>query len=107
MSKHIYYDKNNDILAIHKGFTADEKFKGNIDAGSLILDVSTKGRIRGIEIMNATQFFKDLKIDETVLEELVDARFEAKINPNGIIIGITFLAKNKEIPAKIAVPLPV
>ncbi|MBW2972802.1 DUF2283 domain-containing protein [Candidatus Woesearchaeota archaeon] len=104
--KHLSYDKEQDILAIHKGFTKDEKFKGNIDAGQLILDVSTKGRIRGIEILDATGFFKDFKINKDILENLIDAKFNAKINPNGIILGINFLAKEKEIPAKVAVPLP-
>ena len=105
--KHLSYDKKQDILAIHKGFTQDEKFKGNIDAGQLILDISTKGKIRGIEILDATEFFKDFKINKDILENLIDAKFNAKINPNGIILGITFLAKEQEIPAKVAVPLPI
>jgi uncharacterized protein YuzE len=108
MKKYFYYDKENDLFAVHKGFTSDEKFKGNIDAGHLILDVSTKGRIRGIEVLNAAQFFKDFKIEKEVLETLSDAEFNAKISPSGIILGITFSVKNKkEIPMKIAVPLPV
>ena len=49
LNNKVYYDKENDILSIHKGFSSDEKFKGNIDVGKLILDVSTQGKIRGIE----------------------------------------------------------
>lgn len=106
MVKVLSYDKENDILFIHKGFTADEKFKGNIDIGELILDVSTKGRIRGIEIMNASRFLKEFKIEKSMLEELVDAKFNVTIKPNSIVIGILFVSKNKEeLPAKIAVPL--
>lgn len=37
------YDKKHDILAIHKGFLR-EKFKGNLDVGDLILDISTRNR---------------------------------------------------------------
>lgn len=106
MVKVLSYDKENDILFIHKGFTPDEKFRGNIDAGELVLDVSTKGRVRGIEIMNASDFLREFKINKIHLENLTDAKFNVSIRPDSIIIGILFVAKNKEeIPAKIAVPL--
>jgi len=103
----IFYDKENDILSIHKGFSSDEAFKGNIDVGKLILDVSTQGRIKGIEIMDATRFFKEFDITEEILENIANADFNASINPNSIIIGIVIKAKNitQEISAKIAVPL--
>jgi len=38
----VAYDKENDILFVHKGFSIDEEFKGNIDVGSLILDIPAK-----------------------------------------------------------------
>ncbi|MBD3355296.1 DUF2283 domain-containing protein [Candidatus Woesearchaeota archaeon] len=107
MAKIVSYDEENDILSIHKGFSRDEKFKGNIDVGELILDVSTKGRIKGIEIINATKFFKDFDIRKKMLENIVSAQFTASLKPNRIMLGIIIKAKNvkKEIPAKIAVPL--
>src|SRR3989338_4042606 len=107
LNNKVYYDKENDILSIHKGFSSDEKFKGNIDVGKLILDVSTQGKIRGIEIMDATKFFKEFNINEEILEDMTNADFNATINPNSIIIGIVIKAKNiaNEIPAKIAVHL--
>ncbi len=105
MTKTISYDKEYDILTIHKGFNEDEKFKGNIDVGDLILDVSTKGKIRGIEIMNATKFFKDFNIKKSNLEDMSDANFNATIKPDSIILGIIVKSEQREIPAKIAVPL--
>jgi len=105
MNKTISYDKGNDILAIHKGFSSDEKFKGNIDAGDLILDVSTKGRIRGIEIMNAIEFFKEFNIGKRILTHINDAQFTSTIKPNSVMLGIIIKSENAEIPAKIAVPL--
>lgn len=109
MTKLVSYDKYNDILAIHKGYSNDEKFKGNIDVGQLVLDVSSKGKIRGIEIINATKFFKEFNITKKILETIIDAHFTASIKPSSIILGITIKAKNieEEIPAKIAVPLEV
>jgi len=112
MVEKFFYDKENDILSIHKGFSADEKFKGNIDIGNLILDVSTKGRIRGIEIINVTKLIKNLggiPIEKHMLENINTANFTATINPNGVIIGIVLKPKNleQEIRTNIAVPLEV
>jgi len=105
MSKYVFYDRNNDIIAVHNGFSADEKFKGNIDAGELVLDVSTKGRIRGIEIMNAADFFSSLNVSRDILENFSDIDFNASMNQNRIILELVFKANNRKIPAKIAVPL--
>ena len=109
MKKKVFYDSENDILTIHKGFSSDEKFKGNLDVGDLILDISTAGRIKGIEIMEASKFFKEeFSIEKEKLENIEDADFRAVIKPNSIFIGILFKSKNKEIiPAKIAVPLQI
>ena len=107
MTKIVSYDKENDILSIHKGFDKDEKFKGNIDVGELILDVSTRGRVKGIEILNATEFFKDFEIGRTILSHMKDANFTASLNPNRIMLGILIKTERKEIPAKIAVPLEI
>lgn len=109
MAKTFHYDKENDILAIHKGFLATERFKGNIEAGDLILDVSTQGRVRGVEIMDTSKFFKQVNVDKKVFENLTDADFKASSKPSGIVIGIALKAKNvkKEIQRAIAVPLEI
>ena len=75
----------------------------------LILDVSTRGRVRGIEVINAAQFFKEFEVEEKIFKNLVNADFNTSIKPDSIIIGITFKVKNikQEIPAKIAIPLDV
>ncbi len=103
--KTISYDRENDILFLHKGFSEREKFKGNMDIGNLILDVSTTGRIRGIEIIEASEFLKEFKIGQSILQNIKDAEFETKTTPTSITIGLTLKTKNQEIPAKIAVPL--
>ncbi len=108
MAKLIFYDKENDILSLHKTLLSDEKFKGNVDAGQFILDVSTKGRVIGIEVMNAIDFFREFNVGKDILENLSAANFHVNMRPDGIIVGIVFKAKNlkQDIPAKIAVPLP-
>ncbi len=101
----INYDKEHDILAMHKGFSKDEKFKGCIDVGDLILDMSTKGRIRGIEILNASEFLKVFKIGRKILENLQDARFKTQMRHNSVMIELILSSHEKEIPAKIALPV--
>lgn len=101
----ISYDKKNDVLFIHKGFSKDEKFKGNIDVGDIVLDMSTKGRIRGIEILNASEFLKTFNIRKSVLTNLDDARFKTQTRHNGIVIELVFISHKKEIPTKIALPI--
>ena len=103
--KTLNYDKDNDILFIHKGFSPDEKFKGNIDAGNLVLDLSTKGRVKGIEILNATVFLKEFEIGRETLESLIDADFESISNPDSITISLLLKSKRAETKAKIAVAM--
>ncbi len=103
--KTISYDKENDILFIHKGFSPDEKFKGNLDAGNLVLDLSTKGRVKGIEILNATAFLKNFEIGMEALENLTDADFDAVTNPDSITISLLLKSKRTENKAKIAIAM--
>lgn len=98
------YDEENDIFVVHKGFTKDEVFKGNIDAGDLILDISSKGNVRGIEIMNASAFLGEFGITKDMLKSAEDGDFTAQVKPSGIAIGITITAKHQVHPAKIVVP---
>lgn len=104
--KTIDYNKKYDILTIHNGFEKDERFESNIDIGDLVLDVSTTGKIRGIEILNASDFLQEWGVTKSLLKELADAKFTAIRKHNAIIISLTILASDaREIPAKIAVPV--
>lgn len=106
MKKHLFYDKKNDILSIHKGFDKDEHFKGNVDRGDLVLDLSTKGSVKGIEIINASKFLGPFNIQEEMLHHLTDADFTTEIKNESILLTITLrVAKEDAIPAKILIPL--
>ncbi len=59
MNPTLRYDAKNDILVVYEGFPSGEKSEGNADLGRLVLDVSSKGRIRGIEVVNASVFLKE------------------------------------------------
>ena len=99
------YDIDNDILSIHKGFSDDEKFKGNIDLGDLTLDLSTKGSIKGLEILNASIFLKDFGISEEMLKGLKSVDFNTLQRGKSIMLSIDLKSKNESKKAKIAVPV--
>jgi len=103
MDKYVSYNDQSDIFCVHKGFLSDEKFKGNMMVGDLVLDMSTKMRVRGIEILNASQF---LNINDKLLNNLADANFDANIGKSSITISLILKTKdNIQIPTKIAVPI--
>lgn len=107
MAKHgeVVYEKDSDIFFVHNGFNEGEEFKGNIDVGNIVLDMTTKGRICGLEIINASEFFSQFDIDKTILNELSDAKLTSTNKSNSIMLNLMLRTKNKEIPAKIAVPI--
>jgi len=56
---HLNYDERNDMLYIYK----DGYAKGNLVVGNIILDVTSKGNVIGIEIHNVTQMFENFTKD--------------------------------------------
>lgn len=101
INNRFFYDETNDILSINKDFKNGEKFKTNIDIGLIVLDLSSQGRIVGLELMNASSIFKKNTFDITA------AKFDADITPKNILIKIFLKTKDSVsiLPAIIAVPL--
>lgn len=102
------YNKENDILAIHQGFGNGEKFKGNLEAGKIILDISTKDNIRGIEIFNASDFFKEFNVHKKILEKLTKADFKVATKHGTVMIKILLKSNrvSREISNTIAIAQP-
>jgi len=105
MEKIVSYDSESDILMIHKGFKEGEKFGGNIDIGDFILDLSSNGTIRGIELLNASEHLQQFGITKKMLESSEGAKFIVRSSKTGVMIAIKFDIQKKEIPASFAVPL--
>ena len=112
MTNKMSYDKEFDILAAHKGFRRGERFKGNIEIGDLILDISSKMRVVGMEIMNASKYLKGFLEPigtKRVLENLKDVRFTTMMKGESLTLSVTMIStignKDKRIPAMIAVPM--
>jgi hypothetical protein len=99
MATLVSYDTQNDILALHQGFAPDEAFKGNLDAGDLIPDLSTKERVRGLEILNTSRFLRQFGITSQGLRPFVDADFCAEVRRDAIALSLMLGTA----PAKIAV----
>ncbi len=97
------YDKENDILAVHKGFDSGERFASNVTAGDLVLDVSTRGRVRGIEILNARGFLADAGIPRNAPLDAV--AFEARTRKSAIYVKLLVKTPAHEHAAMIAVPM--
>lgn len=92
----IMYDSDNDIFFAHEGFTNDEKFKGNLDLGNIILDLSTNGKVRGIEIFNASDFFREAGLDTTTLQTATDVTWKVVMKKQKIHLLLTVTIQEKE-----------
>ena len=103
----INYDKTDDILLVHEGFKADEVFKGNIDLGDIILDLSTSGRVVGIEIMNASEFFNELGFKPENLNNITEAQIKASITKGSLIVFLELTSEGVTTKAQIAAPLAI
>lgn len=105
MEKIVSYDEQNDLLMIHNGYKRSEKFDGCIDLGSIVLDVSNKGQIRGIEFIGATDILSDYKITKKDLMNMKEASFSAIGSKQGIILKVKFILAKREIPTVISMPI--
>jgi uncharacterized protein YuzE len=105
MAKTVDYDKRFDSLFVHNGFASDEKFRGNVVVGDIVLDTSTKGRVVGVEVLNASRFFGKDGVGEDVLDNLSDVELSVSNEDDVIVMSLVFKTKSQKIPAKIAVPL--
>jgi uncharacterized protein YuzE len=56
------YDKENDSLFV---YDPKSKTKNSIEIDDIIIDFNNKKKISGIELLNASKFFRGLKIDST------------------------------------------
>jgi uncharacterized protein YuzE len=104
MKKHFSYEPRYDILAVHNGFVPGEKFETNAVIGDIVLDISTKGKIVGVEILNATSFLKEF-VSEGFLGDLYDADLDVSQGENSVTLSLILKTKEQQVPAKIAVPL--
>ena len=102
----IDYDKESDDLFLY----AKEKSKGSVEIGDLILDFDRKGKLVGIEMLNATKFLSDCVADKDavskeLLSNLVKCEVEVKQKNNFLFIKIFLIGKKITIPCPINAPI--
>ena len=104
----IDYDKESDNLFLFR----QEKSKGSIEIGNLILDFDSKGKLAGIEFLNATKFLKDSVaedvktfISKEFLSNIVKCEIESKQKNNFLFIKIILVGKKIEVSCPINTPL--
>lgn len=97
------YDLENDSLFAYK----KAKIKGSIDIGYFIIDISTQGKVVGIEIMNVSEVLKNLGISNTkeFLNNIKKTGFRAVYQHDSIIIYFIISSKSKEVSSSVAIPI--
>src|SRR3989344_8204040 len=108
MMRTVSYDDKNDILFVHLGFDEGEEFATNLCEGNVILDISSKGSIRGVELMNASECLARFGITTKFLLSITDADFTASKNTTGTTIELSLCSKSdrKNAPLHIAIGEP-
>ena len=104
----IDYDKESDDLFL----SSEEKSKGSIEIGNIVLDFDNKCRLVGIELLNAIQFLKDSVangtekiISKEFLSTLIGCEVETKQQNNFLFIKIILTGKLGEVSCPINAPL--
>ena len=93
MDKFMYDEYTDSVIIANKQKT--DKVEGSIKIGDIILDMTKEGKIVGLEIRHATNFFKECNIEADV-SDIISADFLAKHNPDNIIILLHLQFKEKE-----------
>jgi len=92
------YDPENDSLFL---YDPNSKSNSSIELGDLIIDFNNQKQVSGIELLNASDFFKDLDLDDVAIDKnTLKGLKECKINiitkNNNILIKFIFIFKHKK-----------
>lgn len=96
------YDYENDNLFI---YDSKSKSKASIELDNIIIDYNTKKEISAIELINATNFFKEItkfELTKDKIKEITLCKIETITKNNFYIINLELTFKNKE---QIATPI--
>ena len=100
----VNYDENEDIMSIHK---ENSKSSGSIELGNLTFDFDNKNQIKGIEIMDALDFFSDIissKVISEDLKNLENINIEIKRRDRELFVYLAFEIKEKEFKHTLLIP---
>jgi uncharacterized protein YuzE len=97
------YDSENDSLFVYR----KAKIRGSIDIGYFVIDISSEGRVIGVEILNVSKVLKNLGIGspKEFMNNIKNAGFRAVYQPDSIIVYFMILSKVRQVTSSIAVPV--
>lgn len=92
------YDVENDSLFL---YDPKSKSKASIEIGDFIIDFNSKKEISGIELLNASAFFRDLKdeqitVNKELLSEIQECGVDITSKGNFIVIKLILVFKSKK-----------
>ena len=102
------YDPENDSLFL---YDPKSKSKASIELGDIIIDFNTKKEISGVELLDASKFFKEIKLEgvqvgKSLLKEIQGCKIEIVPKRNFILINLILLFKlNKQLATPVVVPM--
>lgn len=99
------YDKEANDLFLH----SEEKSKGSVEIGDLIIDFDKNGNLVGIEILNATDFLNDCiangkEISKAFLSSLLKCDIRTEQKNNFLFIKMVLIGRKIQIPCTIPMP---
>src|SRR3989344_5441935 len=101
------YDPENDSLFI---YNSESKSSSSVEIDDLIIDYNSNKEISGLELLNASQFFKDINLEgqplsKALLKEIVDCRLEIIPKNNFVVLKFLLVFKaNKIVTTPIMIP---
>jgi len=105
MIKYIYDDFIDSIVISSKKKT--DRVRGSVKIGDIILDLTSRGKVVGLEIKKFSAFLKSFKIQESI-QGITSVDMSVTYKPDGIIIFIYVKFKKEEerLPIYISTELP-
>lgn len=88
------YDEFSDRLLISKK-KKDDAILGSARVLNLIITFTTKNKVVGIELKNASKYLKSLKINPDILNELTNAEIIFQQQRDGYLIYFILVSKDK------------
>lgn len=97
------YDPENDSLFIYK----KSKIKGSVDVGDIIIDMSVDGKVKGIELLNASSLLRNIgvKAPKSMLKNIKSVKVWAVYKPDSIMVYYSIVSGKREVSSSVAVPV--
>ena len=84
------YDADADAMYIYKNKSL--KYKGSIDIGDFVIDISKEGKVKGLEILNTSV---NLNVPKAALLKMTSAKLRVLQKPDAMYIQFSLLLPQK------------